>query len=159
MFCDEAAHLRACLPSELIGRIEHFGSTAVPGLAAKPIIDVLASRTAAFGGPVLLFTGDSHVYRSDDPLVQNAPCTGDSGVCSYDAWQCHPYYDVPNLHRVVVHGSTFPLEWLKLTVDPAAHAPSSAFRRWRRSGPVCSPSPPSPGTTSSNRSAPQDWRP
>jgi len=26
----------------LIGRIEHFGSTAVPGLAAKPIIDLLA---------------------------------------------------------------------------------------------------------------------
>lgn len=37
----EAAHLRACLPADLIGRIEHFGSTAVPGLAAKPIVDML----------------------------------------------------------------------------------------------------------------------
>jgi len=27
---------------DLIGRIEHFGSTAVPNLAAKPIIDLLA---------------------------------------------------------------------------------------------------------------------
>ena len=35
----------------------------------------------------------------------------------------HPGYDVPNFHRVVVHGSTFPLEWLKLTVDPNANAP------------------------------------
>jgi GrpB-like predicted nucleotidyltransferase (UPF0157 family) len=40
-FQDEKKHLLACLPSELIGRIEHFGSTAVPGLAAKPIIDML----------------------------------------------------------------------------------------------------------------------
>jgi GrpB-like predicted nucleotidyltransferase (UPF0157 family) len=34
-------HLRACLPGELLGRIEHFGSTAVPGLDAKPIVDML----------------------------------------------------------------------------------------------------------------------
>jgi hypothetical protein len=27
-------------------------------------------------------------------------------------------YNVPNFHRVVVHGSALPLEWLKLTVDP-----------------------------------------
>ena len=37
----EREHLRACLPADLVGRIEHFGSTAVPGLAAKPIIDML----------------------------------------------------------------------------------------------------------------------
>jgi GrpB-like predicted nucleotidyltransferase (UPF0157 family) len=40
-FAEEAAHLRACLPAQVIGRIEHFGSTAVPGLAAKPIVDVM----------------------------------------------------------------------------------------------------------------------
>ncbi len=40
-FAEEKAHLRACLPAELIGRIEHFGSTAIPGLAAKPIVDML----------------------------------------------------------------------------------------------------------------------
>ena len=41
MFAREREHLARCLPSDLIGRIEHFGSTAVPGLAAKPIIDML----------------------------------------------------------------------------------------------------------------------
>jgi GrpB-like predicted nucleotidyltransferase (UPF0157 family) len=46
MFREEAAHLQACLPRELIGRIEHFGSTAVPGLAAKPIIDMLVEVTS-----------------------------------------------------------------------------------------------------------------
>jgi GrpB-like predicted nucleotidyltransferase (UPF0157 family) len=46
MFRQEAEHLRACLPKELLGRIEHFGSTAVPGLAAKPIIDILVEVTS-----------------------------------------------------------------------------------------------------------------
>lgn len=41
MFRREREHLRACLPGELLGRIEHFGATAVPGLAAKPIVDML----------------------------------------------------------------------------------------------------------------------
>ncbi|MFW5861820.1 MAG: GrpB family protein [Spirochaetota bacterium] len=41
MFHAEAAFLRSRLPSNIIRRIEHFGSTAVPGLAAKPVIDML----------------------------------------------------------------------------------------------------------------------
>jgi GrpB-like predicted nucleotidyltransferase (UPF0157 family) len=40
-FRQERDHLWACLPRDLVKRIEHFGSTAVPGLAAKPIIDML----------------------------------------------------------------------------------------------------------------------
>jgi GrpB-like predicted nucleotidyltransferase (UPF0157 family) len=40
-FREEAARLGRILPARLIGRIEHFGSTAVPGLAAKPIVDVM----------------------------------------------------------------------------------------------------------------------
>jgi len=40
-FEQEVRHLRDSLPQGLIGRIEHFGSTAVPGLAAKPIVDML----------------------------------------------------------------------------------------------------------------------
>lgn len=45
-FLKEKEHLLTCLPRELIGRIEHFGSTAVPGLAAKPIIDMLVEVTS-----------------------------------------------------------------------------------------------------------------
>ncbi|MCG3119208.1 MAG: hypothetical protein ALAOOOJD_01564 [bacterium] len=41
MFEREKQHLLNCLPAKLIGRIEHFGSTAIPNLAAKPIIDIL----------------------------------------------------------------------------------------------------------------------
>jgi GrpB-like predicted nucleotidyltransferase (UPF0157 family) len=33
--------LRAALAAELVVAVEHFGSTAVPGLASKPVIDIL----------------------------------------------------------------------------------------------------------------------
>jgi GrpB-like predicted nucleotidyltransferase (UPF0157 family) len=46
LFEQEKKYLLACLPGELINRIEHFGSTAVPGLAAKPIIDILVEVTS-----------------------------------------------------------------------------------------------------------------
>src|SRR6478735_11753732 len=84
----------------------------------EPIVSSLATHTLAFGKPVLLLNGDSHVYRSDNPLQQAAPCTGDADVCSYDDWNSHPSYDVPNFHRIVVHGSTVPLEYLRLTASP-----------------------------------------
>lgn len=41
LFAEEATRLRAVLPPDLILGLEHFGSTAIPGLAAKPIIDIL----------------------------------------------------------------------------------------------------------------------
>ena len=98
----------------------------------------IASLTLQFRRPVLMFNGDSHLYRSDNPMSQNAPCTGETdpatgaNVCDHDpngsAWYSHQDLDlsVPNFHRVVVHGSTFPLEWLKLTVDPNANYPTTA---------------------------------
>lgn len=46
LFEQEKAHLLHCLPRDLIGRIEHFGSTAIPGMAAKPIIDILVEVTS-----------------------------------------------------------------------------------------------------------------
>lgn len=45
-FEKEKNHLRECLPRELIKRIEHFGSTAIPNLAAKPVIDMLVEVTS-----------------------------------------------------------------------------------------------------------------
>jgi len=90
----------------------------------KPYVDSIATHTTAFGHPVLLLNGDSHVYRSDNPLMPNAPCTGDAGTCaSYNSYDAQPNgYNVPNFHRIVVHGSTFPLEYLNLTMSPSAHS-------------------------------------
>jgi hypothetical protein len=81
----------------------------------EPFVASIASHTTKLGKPVLMLNGDSHVYRSDSPLSAADPLA-----------YMHPGYDVPNFHRIVVHGSTFPLEWLKLTIDPSAHAPNGA---------------------------------
>jgi len=68
LFRREAEHLRSCLPAGLVRRIEHFGSTAVPGLAAKPIIDMLvevrslrAARAAI--APILEAQGYDYFWR------------------------------------------------------------------------------------------------
>jgi hypothetical protein len=91
----------------------------------EPFVQRIAARTVELDKPVLMFNGDSHVFRSDNPLAASDPRA-----------YLHPGYDVPNFHRIVVHGSTMPLEWLKLTVDPKKHAPPSddAFGpfRWER---------------------------
>lgn len=42
-FEEECAQLRRMLTPWLAGPIEHMGSTAIPGLAAKPVIDILAA--------------------------------------------------------------------------------------------------------------------
>jgi GrpB-like predicted nucleotidyltransferase (UPF0157 family) len=81
MFEDEADFLRKKLHQCLIKRIEHFGSTAVPGLSAKPIIDILVEVTSLEKTkrqivPVLEAEGYEYFYR---------PAFGDSGP-PYYAW-------------------------------------------------------------------------
>lgn len=103
------------------------GKTAAHIAGYKPYVDAIAAGAKAFGQPVLLFNGDSHVYRSDNPLVKGAACLAEPSpgaaavACADDAYANQPNgYNVPNFHRVTVHGSTTPLEWLKLGVDPGA---------------------------------------
>jgi len=81
LFAREQSHLIASLPSDLVGRIEHVGSTAVPGLAAKPIVDMLvevrdleASKIRI--APVLEAEGYDYIWR---------PTYGDDGPPWY-AW-------------------------------------------------------------------------
>lgn len=69
MFVAERDHLLACLPDGLVGRIEHFGSTAVPGLCAKPIVDVLVEvpdleETKVRVAPVLEAQGYDYFWRA-----------------------------------------------------------------------------------------------
>ncbi len=68
MFAEERDHLLGCLPREMIGRIEHFGSTAIPGLAAKPIVDMLVEvrsleETKSRIVPVLEAQGYDYFWR------------------------------------------------------------------------------------------------
>jgi GrpB-like predicted nucleotidyltransferase (UPF0157 family) len=69
MFEEEKRHLLEGLPQDLIRRIEHFGSTAIPGLAAKPIVDVLVEvgslqETRARIAPVLEAEGYDYFWRA-----------------------------------------------------------------------------------------------
>jgi GrpB-like predicted nucleotidyltransferase (UPF0157 family) len=68
MFEREKQHLLKCLPTELIGRIEHFGSTAIPNLAAKPSIDILVEvacleKTKIQIVPILESQGYDYFWR------------------------------------------------------------------------------------------------
>jgi GrpB-like predicted nucleotidyltransferase (UPF0157 family) len=81
LFRREKEHLLSYLPAELIRRVEHFGSTAVPGLAAKPVVDLLvevadlrATRTRI--APLLESQGYDYFWR---------PTHGDDGPPFY-AW-------------------------------------------------------------------------
>jgi hypothetical protein len=106
----------------IIGQADMWDTADTPSHQTnfEPIIAAFASNAETYGKPVLYFNGDSHIYRSDNPLQQGAACYTETVSCTADAWLQHPFYDVPNFHRIVVHGSTFPLEWLKLTIDPRA---------------------------------------
>jgi GrpB-like predicted nucleotidyltransferase (UPF0157 family) len=68
LFAALGVRLRGALGSRAL-RIDHIGSTAVPGLAAKPIIDVQVSVAAL--DPVDVFRvpleGLGLVYRSENP--------------------------------------------------------------------------------------------
>jgi hypothetical protein len=70
------------------------------------ILQSIAEHALSFGKPVLVVQGDTHVYRTDKPLL-----TGDTAH-GID-------FAVPNLTRLVVQGETTN-EWLKLHIDPRA---------------------------------------
>ena len=58
-FEEEAAVLRDTLAPWLVGPIEHIGSTAVPGLAAKPVIDLMAGvETLEASRPAIAVAAD-----------------------------------------------------------------------------------------------------
>jgi GrpB-like predicted nucleotidyltransferase (UPF0157 family) len=70
MFDEEAKRLRAVLDPSLIVGLEHFGSTAVAGLSAKPIIDILIavrSLAAAQAAFVEVLGELDYVYWADNP--------------------------------------------------------------------------------------------
>jgi GrpB-like predicted nucleotidyltransferase (UPF0157 family) len=68
MFEQERLHLESCLPTRLIGRIEHFGSTAIPEISAKPIIGILVEvvsldETREIIVPILEAQGYDYFWR------------------------------------------------------------------------------------------------
>jgi len=67
-FNQEASLLRQTLPSSIVRKIGHFGSTSVPGLASKPIIDILVEvrsleQTRNEIVPILQASGYEYFWR------------------------------------------------------------------------------------------------
>jgi GrpB-like predicted nucleotidyltransferase (UPF0157 family) len=78
LFRAERDHLRACLPAALLGRIEHFGSTAIPGLSAKPVVDLLVEVTDLQATqtqivPILEAQGYDYFWRPTTDTGDGAP--------------------------------------------------------------------------------------
>ncbi|MBE9032395.1 GrpB family protein [filamentous cyanobacterium LEGE 11480] len=86
LFDIERRQLLRVLDGEMWLGIEHFGSTAVPGLAAKPIIDILITvpcLDVARHGFVSSLTDFGYVFWADNPrtdrlfFVKGMPPFGD----------------------------------------------------------------------------------
>jgi len=102
--------LQSCLPNDLIRRIEHFGSTAVPGLAAKPIVDILVevtdlNETRVRIAPLLEAQGYEYFWR---------PTHGDD-VPPFYAWfiKRHPRTSA-RTHHIHMVESHFSEHWDRL---------------------------------------------
>jgi GrpB-like predicted nucleotidyltransferase (UPF0157 family) len=69
LFATEAPLVRAALGEQVIA-IEHFGSTAIPGLAAKPIIDILVAvrSLAAMEHAEAALAPLGYVFWRDNPM-------------------------------------------------------------------------------------------
>jgi len=73
------------------------------------LVTQIGTLAAAFGKPVLLLEGDSHVFRVDNPFEAASPLHG-----------MHPSTPIAdNVTRIVVEGSAAGrTEYLRLTIDP-----------------------------------------
>jgi GrpB-like predicted nucleotidyltransferase (UPF0157 family) len=110
LFRLEKAHLLSCLPADLVRRIEHFGSTAVPGLAAKPVIDMLVEvadldKTKVRIAPVLEAQGYDYLWR---------PTRGDDGPPFYAWFVKRDPASGARTHHIHLVEAAFHEHWVRL---------------------------------------------
>jgi GrpB-like predicted nucleotidyltransferase (UPF0157 family) len=108
-FRQERDHLLSCLPKQLIRRIEHFGSTAVPGLPAKPVIDILVEVTDLEAArhhiaPILESQGYDYFWR---------PTRGSDGGPFY-AWFIKRDQSGTRTHHIHMVEKSFAEHWDRL---------------------------------------------
>ena len=87
--------------------------------AYRPIVQALIEQSNAFGGPVYLINGDSHVFNLDHPLA-----TGSSWLSFYGQTTA-----AANLTRVTVDGSSNAQDWLKVTATKKGSPTPLTFER------------------------------
>lgn len=120
-FAAERAALSRVIGRFLVGPIEHVGSTAVPGLRAKPVIDIMAGvqRLDASRAAIETLTALDYHYWPYQPEVMH--------------WFCKPSEDRRTHHlHLVPLGSVHWRERLafrdRLRKDPAARAEYGALK-------------------------------
>ena len=104
LFAEERSRLVTLFPS-LIRRTEHFGSTAVPGLSAKPIVDMLVEVTSLEETrdrivPVLEAEGYDYIWR---------PTSGDD-IPPFYAWFIRRDSEGQRTHHIHMVERDFP-QW------------------------------------------------
>jgi GrpB-like predicted nucleotidyltransferase (UPF0157 family)/GNAT superfamily N-acetyltransferase len=98
-FAEESAAVHAALGDTVI-RIEHIGSTSVPGLAAKPIIDMLplVRSVAELGGRIPAMAAIGYLPRGEFGLPGR--CYFVKGTAYARRVHCHAYaIDHPEVER------------------------------------------------------------
>jgi GrpB-like predicted nucleotidyltransferase (UPF0157 family) len=123
LFAEEAGRLRAALDPSLILGLEHFGSTAIPGLSAKPIIDILIAvrsltdARAAFIEPLRRL---DYVYWADNPKTDRMFFV--KGMPPFGARRSH------HIHVTEVQGEM----WQRLTFRDYLRAHPDEARTYER---------------------------
>jgi GrpB-like predicted nucleotidyltransferase (UPF0157 family) len=121
LFEEEKARLTSALPPGMLLWIEHFGSTAVPGLCAKPVVDVLAvvaslADVQRIAFPILEGEGCDAFWR---------PTFGDDGPPWY-AWLLRRGADGRRTHHI---------HMVEDSPEFAPHLERLLFRDWLRAHP------------------------
>ncbi len=109
LFEKERRHLLSCLPADLVKRIEHFGSTAVTGLPAKPIVDILVEvadleETRIRIAPILEAQGYDYFWRPSH----------DDGKPPFYAWFIKRDQNGNRTHHIHMIERSFGHHWDKL---------------------------------------------
>jgi len=123
MFAEEAGLLRRALDGDLLIGIEHFGSTAIPGMAAKPIIDILiavrslAEARAMVAEPLQRL---DYVYWADNPKTDRMFFV--NGMPPYGARRTH------HVHITEPTGEM----WLRLTFRDYLRTHPDEAQRYER---------------------------
>ena len=121
---EACAHIRnAC--ADLQVRVEHVGSTSVPGLSAKPIVDIVAGlpEPESMARVRTRLTEIGYIYRGE----------GEGGIGHLFVWESEP--DVRTVHvHAVQHGSTHWKEYVcfrdALQQDPDLRLRYEQLKRW-----------------------------
>jgi len=108
-FRREREFLRSVLPPKFTKRIEHFGSTALPNLASKPIVDMLmeiddVSTVTETAVPVLTELGYEYFWRTTFGSIDGEP---------HYAWFIKHNEHGDRTHHIHMVESTFP-HWDRL---------------------------------------------